>query len=139
MNTPPLPIAEFIDQWNDCTLHRDHWNHFGHLRAALYYLVNTTSEFEAISTFRCKTIQYALATNPGYSCTIQYHQTVTVFWILKLNAFKKRHSGKTFEELEVLLKKSRLINKFYIHRFYSTEVMASQEARAIYLKPDLKP
>lgn len=132
-----MNIATFIEALESGTLSRGNWNHFGHLRTIMFYSIREKDVFRAIKLFRCTAIQYATSINPTYSCIHRYNQTMTEFWAYEVQKFIEEHHDKNFETLEQLLQKSKLIDKNYIHQFYSESLLYSEKAAATYVPPDL--
>ena len=128
-----MEIKEFIEKFESASLPKEEWNHWGHLRLALYYLYNEKTKHAAITKIRCGLIRYAVLTNPDYNCSERYHETITRFWIHKVSEFIRLNKNKTLYGLEELVKKSQLMNKEYILKFYTQNQLDSPEYRAVFM------
>ncbi len=119
------------------TLPWEEWNHYNHLLLALYYIFTEEDEFVALTKTRCALTRYGTLANKEYVCPLRYHETMTVFWCFEIKKFISKHQGKTLDQIEELLSKSELLEKGYINKFYSTEVLISSKAKAIYIAPQV--
>lgn len=130
-----MKIENTIARIEDGTLPWEEWNHHNHLLLALYYLFTEENEFLALSKIRCALIRYGTLANKTYACNSRYHETITVFWVFAINHFISNHPNKSIEEIETLLSQSELASKEYINKYYPPELLASSEARALYVPP----
>src|SRR5262249_34029384 len=71
--------------------------------------------------------------------TTGYHETVTLAWLAVVARFLDRHDrGRPIQALAGALV-GACGGKDYLSRFYSRDVLASDEARRRYVPPDLGP
>ncbi|MGQ0543649.1 MAG: hypothetical protein ACT4O9_17695 [Blastocatellia bacterium] len=128
-------IYALLRSFEDATVSRADWKHAEHLVVALCYLEK--HDLETATEKMRKGIFKLLRNGFGVDLTkeMPYHETLTVFWMRTVLAFAMLENGST------LVKKANklveLFNKDYPLRFYSREVLFSDEARSVYLKGDL--
>ena len=123
---------EFLEAFEDCTLCKEEWTHFAHVRMAWIYL-NGLPVCDAITKISSGIIKY----NLSQGNTVGYHDTVTIAFA-RLIATRVR-VGRDWESFvqrnEDLFDKSKPV----LLKFYSKKLLSSSEARAKFLSPDLAP
>ena len=65
-----------------------------------------------------------------------YHETITVFWMRTVASFLASKNGSSLPE-----KVSEMVERYdkdYPLRFYSRELLFSDEARARFVEPDIQ-
>jgi hypothetical protein len=127
-------IERFIGLFEDMSLPRSDWTHGKHLIVALVYLVRHRRD-EATERVR-RGIQQL---NHHYGNLTGYHETITLAWIAVVSRFlDQRPRG---EDLSILSREllEECEVKDYLLRFYSTEVLMSDEARRSWVPPDRSP
>jgi hypothetical protein len=127
-------IERFIGLFEDTSLPRSDWTHGKHLIVALVYLVRHGRD-EATERIR-HGIQRL---NHHYGNFTGYHETITLAWIAVVSRFlDQRPRGENLSILSrELLEECEV--KDYLLRFYSTEVLMSDEARRSWVTPDRSP
>ena len=128
-------IITVVKSFENCTISRDDWRHAEHLTVALYYLSYYDYE-TALTKMRDGIFNLLRAFEIDLSKEMPYHETLTVFWLLVIDDFKNSVNGSSPVEIH-----NRLVERFdkdYPLGFYSREVLFSAEARAKYIKPNLK-
>ena len=130
-------IEKLVGAFEDATIARAVWKHAEHLVVALYY-ANKYDLETAIA--KMKDGLFNLLTE-GFKVDLTkempYHETLTVFWMRAVNEFARSTNGLPLHE-----KANSLIETFdkdYPLRFYSREFLFSDEARAVFVEPDLRP
>jgi hypothetical protein len=109
------------------------FHHVSHLHVAWVYLAESLSVQEAANKM-CQTLRRfaAVAGKPE-----KYHETITLFWV-QLLAWAQRASRA--ERLEdVVHANPQLLEKNFPLAYYSADRLFSDEARASWIEPDLKP
>ncbi|GAC1415968.1 MAG: hypothetical protein NVSMB62_04830 [Acidobacteriaceae bacterium] len=130
-------IAEFLAEFERRTLPKARWTHAAHVLAGAWY-VHELGEEDAICRMRENVSRYNLAVGGKNAPTSGYHETVTVFWI-KVLAAVHRASVPTDRTSFAVSAAERFGTHSTLHeRFYSFDVMASEEARRVWIEP-LKP
>ena len=130
-------IYSLVKAFEERTLPRDGWTHQTHL---------------AIATFYCNILPFGMATNvmrDGIHWLndihgIQndagggYHETLTVFWLKRIWNFIDSRVGHT--ELFSLVNEviERFGNEDLPFKYYTRELLCSEEARRNYYPPDLR-
>ena len=132
MNTTELSDIEFARAFESCELPNECFHHRDHIRLAWIYL---TRYDEPEARERLGQAIRRFASHHGKSD--KYHETVTVAWLrLVARAMVRVPRGASFDELTVAA--PELLDKRTLEGFYSAAVLASPEARASWLEPDLQ-
>lgn len=127
-------IFDVIAGFESGTIARRAWKHAEHLTVALYYLSHHDLE---IATGKMRAGLFNLLRSFGVDLTkeMPYHETLTVFWMRTAAEFNASRNGASFVD-----KANELVEKYdkdYPLKFYSREVLFSDEARARFVEPDL--
>jgi N-formylglutamate deformylase len=67
----------------------------------------------------------------------RYNETLTRFWLRAVGIAVSLHPGLPFEDL--LVAEPHLLDKTLVFRHWSRERLATDEARARWVEPDLRP
>ena len=134
--TTEKEIAGLVRSFEDATISRDDWKHAEHLIVALYYLSHHDAE-TAYSKMR-DGIHNLLVKGFGVDLSkeMPYHETITVFWMRIVASFLKSSNGSSLPN-----KVSEMVDRFdkdYPLRFYSRELLFSDEARGRFVEPDIQ-
>lgn len=128
-------IADVVRAFEDATISRDAWKHAEHLTVALHYL--TLHDIET-ATEKMRTGIFKLLGAFGVDLTreMPYHETMTVFWMRTVAKFNAAKNGdpmltKTNEMIE-------LFDKDYPLRFYTRDLLFSDEARRSFVDGDIR-
>lgn len=117
--------------FESCTLAE--FPHASHLAVALWYLSSLPLE-EAYERMRAGLRRFAAHHNSNL-----YHETITIFWLRFVRAFIAR-AGDNAPPHELA---NRLAaappDKGLIFNYYTPETLSSDEAKASWIEPDLKP
>lgn len=127
-------ILEVVHLFENGTISRGDWRHAEHLTVALYYLSHYDYE-TALTKMRDGIFNLLRAFEVDLSKEMPYHETMTVFWMR--TTFDFMNSKKDAPLVEIC---SELIEKFdkdYPLRFYSRELLFSDEARAKFIEADI--
>ncbi len=127
-------IERFVRLFEETSLPRPEWTHGKHLILALVYLVRHSRD-EATDRIR-RGIQRL---NHSYGNFEGYHETITMAWIAVVSRFlDQRPRGESLSILSRgLLDECEV--KDYLLRFYSKEILMSDEARRGWVPPDRLP
>jgi hypothetical protein len=109
---------EFVRAFERCELSPDLFHHRDHIRLARIYV---ELEGAAKATERFKSSLRKFAAHIGKS--EKYHETITVAWMRLV-------ASATDGDVE------KLMDKAYLERFYSPELLATDAARAGFVEPD---
>ncbi|MFY9621349.1 MAG: hypothetical protein WAM70_11675 [Pyrinomonadaceae bacterium] len=125
-------IHALVSAFEACSFHPSEFRHYQHLTVALWY-VRHLSPDEA-SAKMTKGIR-RLAETYG---KMGYHETITLFWLRIVANFVAEHraNDSLSETANALI--HRCNDKDLIGRFYSTELLATDKAKAEWVEPDLK-
>lgn len=127
-------INEVIRTFEDATVSRDAWKHAEHLTVALHYVTHHDIE-TATEKMRTGIFNLLVAFGVDLTKEMPYHETMTVFWMRTIAEFNASTNGdslldKTNEMIETY-------DKDYPLRFYTRELLFSDEARARFLDGDI--
>ena len=128
-------ILELVRSFEEATVSRDAWKHSEHLAVALYYVVHHDLE---TATEKMRSGILNLLTK-GFDVDVSkempYHETMTIFWIHAVADYVSSTNGSS-----LLAKANELVEKYdknYPLKFYSRELLFSDEARKRFVEPDL--
>ncbi len=127
-------ICELVERFENCTVSRDEWKHAEHLVVALYYVEKHGLD-EAIDKMRSGIFRLLDSFGVDLEKEMPYHETLTVFWMRTVFAYCLMRPDESLSE-----KASGLIasyDKDHPLRFYSNARLFSNEARSIYIEPDI--
>jgi hypothetical protein len=116
------------------TISRADWRHAEHLTVALYY-VSKHDYQTALIKMRGGIFNLLKAFAVDFSKEMPYHETLTVFWLRTIEDYAKSRSGESLVNI-----RNELVGKFdkdYPLKFYSRELLFSDEARANFVEGDL--
>ncbi len=127
-------LLAVVSDFENGTIAREDWRHGEHLTVALYYLSH--HEFEAALIKMRDGIFNLLRTfEVDFKKEMPYHETMTIFWLRTVNDFKNsKNDASILETCNELVEK---FDKDYPLRFYSREVLFSDEARQTFVNADL--
>lgn len=129
-------IADLVRSFEEATVSRDDWKHAEHLVVALYYLSHHDREI-AYAKMRSG-IHNLLVKGFGLDLTdeMPYHETITVFWMRTVASFLAGSNGSSLPD-----KVAEMVGRFdkdYPLRFYSRELLFSDEARSSFVEADIQ-
>jgi hypothetical protein len=128
-------IISVVKTFEDATISRDAWKHAEHLTVALYYLSHHDYD-TAYTKMRSGIFNLLKAFAVDLAKEMPYHETMTVFWMRTVADFAASTNGSSMLE-----KTNELVEKFdkdYPLKFYSRELLFSDEARASFVEGDLQ-
>jgi hypothetical protein len=127
-------ILEMVEKFENGTISRDAWGHPEHLIVAFHYAL--MNDFEnALDKMRDGIFNLLKSFQIDLSKEMPYHETLTVFWMRTVYDFARTNIGHSFvETIDELIEK---FDKDYPLRFYSKELLFSDEARAKFVEADL--
>ncbi len=128
MATAHLSDAKFLSAVSSCTLPLDQFRHGDHLRLAWLELRSRPYP-AALNGVRTKIRAFAA----HYGKANIFHETITIAWV----ALLATHQEPTFAEF--LRSNEDRLGACLLHRFWSPEALASDEARSAWLAPDRDP
>jgi len=128
-------VEEVLRGFESCETPAAEFDHGRHLTVALALLARLGDERAAAARMREGLARFIAAHGVAPR---KYHETLTVFWVRRVNAFAARAgAGRTLAELaNELIREcgdSRLV-----FDYYSRALVDSEEARARWVEPDLK-
>jgi thioredoxin-like negative regulator of GroEL len=112
---------------------KDGFHHASHLHVAWVYLTESLSVQDAANKMR-QTLR-RLTAAAGQS--EKYHDTITLFWVHLLAQARTVARAEKLED--VVDANPQLLEKDFPLAYYSADRLFSEEARASWMEPDLKP
>ena len=128
--------AWLVAQFEKCTLPKEEWTHTAHFVMAFWYCTQFPLP-QAIEKITTGIKAYNIASGGQNTDESGYHETVTLFYINIISCYvvTARVLDLTDEALAVFLQQPFLAKDF-IHRFYSTSLLKSKQARRQWVAPD---
>jgi hypothetical protein len=123
-------IFTLVDRLERCLLGKEEFHHRDHLTVAVVYLCASDLE-TAMNRMRSSLKGFAA----HHGVTGLYHETLTRFWLLQI---ERRLDRSECLEQSVSNIREKLSDKNLAFDYYSRERIDSNEAREIWLEPDLK-
>ena len=123
-------IRSLVESFEACTIHPAEFRHYQHLTVALWYV--WCLPYEAAAEKTTSGIRHLAA---SYGKT-GYHETITLFWLRMVSDFAAERSDSLTKTANRLIEKYN--NKDLIQEYYSSELLASEKAKAEWVEPDLK-
>lgn len=126
-------IDEMIGTFEAGTIAEDDWHHDEHLIVACRYLSELPFE-DALDKMRQGIFGLLRALGVTDIASSPYNETLTRFWMLAVADFVARNRGLGFFELCEAL--TATLEKDRHERYYSRELLFSDEARLNFVAPD---
>jgi hypothetical protein len=123
--TAHLSDEEFLEAFHSCSLRTSELRHADHLRLAWLHLAREPFE-TALAQVRSEIQAFA----KHHNLTGLYHETITSAWVHLLAT----HQENSFEEF--LTANESHLSSDLLHRFWTPEILGSQEARRRWVPPD---
>jgi hypothetical protein len=125
-------IRKLVLSFEACSFHPSEFRHYQHLTVALWYVWHLPY---ARAVVRMTSGIRRLAETYGKT---GYHETITLFWLRLVSRF----AAGIEPGASLAVTANRLIDKYndknLIREYYSSELLASAEAKAGWVEPDLK-
>lgn len=126
-------VSEVVQRFESCDYGPGEFHHSHHLTVALCYLLESTEE-EACGRMRAGLLNF-LRHNGSPDA---YHETITLFWIRRVrHVLDQADKSRSLPELANTIV-ADCSNVRLIDEHFSTERLASEEARRNWVEPDLK-
>jgi hypothetical protein len=120
-----LSDENFLEAFHSCRLLNSEFHHADHLRLAWLHLQREPLE-AALDSVRAGIQKFAA----HHGAAQLYHETITTAWVRLLAT----HHEKSFAEF--LRENDARLSGGLLHRFWTPEVLAGQEARERWVAPD---
>jgi hypothetical protein len=130
-------ILDVIKAFETATIEREKWRHAEHLIVANYYLTNSDSLSDAYNKMRGGIFNLLKAFGVDLSKEMPYHETLTMFWMKTVDEFRNTKNG--YSMLDICNELTGKFDKEYPLRFYSRDLLFSDEARARFVEADIAP
>ena len=131
-----LTDTELLNLFEQQAISNDDWSHEFHIRIAAIYLL--TIDFEkALEKVKLGIRKLNAVNHVPESQFRGFHETLTIGWLQLVNT--KLNSSQTDSSLGLLEACPELLNSRLLNDYYSRDRLMSLEAKAGFIKPDLKP
>lgn len=132
-------IEHIVSGFQNRTLPKDEWTHQAHLINGLFYLCNDGLE-PGITLMRDGVKSYNLSVGTQNTDTGGYHESITIFFMHALHAFRQQFQADvSFLDLVNRFDGSPLMDEGLLLRFYSQDCLFSVKARREWVEPDIQP
>lgn len=128
-------ILAVVRGFENGTISRADWRHREHLTVALYYLSHHDFDL-ALIKMRDGIFNLLKAFAVDVQKEMPYHETLTIFWLRTVADFAKSKNGASM--LETCNELVEKFDKDFPLRFYSRELLFSDEARKRFVESDLR-
>jgi hypothetical protein len=126
-------IESLVQRFESCALNPAEMTHRAHLAVSAWYL-SRFSISDATGRIRESLVRFI-----EHNGLKGYNETITMFWIkLVMNSLENLERGRAIEDLISDLI-ARFGNSRIIFDYYSKGRLLSEEAKAGWVEPDLKP
>lgn len=131
-----MELAEIVRKFEDASIDRDAWKHAEHLVVALCYVKRYGLDDGLV---KMRDGLFGLLTR-GFHVDLTkempYHETMTVFWMRAVDDFLASKNGAS--TVEIANEMIERFDKDYPLKFYTREVLFSDEARTKFVEGDIK-
>ena len=135
-----IETKKIVKSFEDGEMYVEESIHKTLLIIMLWYIAHEPDFCSAVIKFKIFNSARNRHKADGLAGTAEYYrETETLFWAKELNDLYGHYKEKMdFAEIKALmLATANFFDKEYIFQFYSKEVLASKEAKAWYIEPDL--
>lgn len=127
-------LTEIVKKFETCTFARDDWRHADHLVVGNHYL--SENDFDtALTKMRGGIFKLLRSFAVDLNVEMPYHETLTIFWLKTIDDFRQTKSGAS--NLEICNEIIENFDKDYPLKFYSRNILFSEEARKSFVNGDL--
>ncbi len=131
-------IENFIVAFEALSLPKVKWTHQAHLIVALWYNLRHKAD-EALNIVRDGIKRYNEAVGTENTATSGYHETITIFYMWAVRKYiQSASSDASLLEIANSLIRGKCAARSFPFEYYSRDLLLSSEARAVWVKPDLK-
>lgn len=129
MSTGTLSDEQFIEAFEAGKISSKDFHHMDHIRLAWIYVTGFGLDLASK-----KVIQGIRNFATIHGATQLYHETITRFWISAVHQAVQGRTAETFPEF--IEWNAELADKNFIYRFYSKEVLLSEDAKRSWIQPE---
>jgi hypothetical protein len=130
-------IDAFLARFENGSLPKEQWTHGAHILGGSCY-VHRLGEAAALDHMRVCVRRYNEAVGGQNTETSGYHETVTAFWIKLLHAYLLTKQPVGRAEFAAMTIAHFVPQRDIYRRYYDFDVVASTEARARWVQPNLQ-
>jgi hypothetical protein len=132
--TTDIEIYRVVDDFESCQTGKDEFHHQQHIVVAVCYLCSAPIE---VATEKMRSSLFRFLEHHNVD-NRKYNETLTVFWLemVALELKKQSADASLVEKCNSVM--IALTNPKLAAEFYSEQLLWSDEARKVFLPPDLK-
>jgi hypothetical protein len=123
---------EFYVQFENCTLPKEYFRHYGHLRICWINLSRHELDI-AMPLITAGIKRYAASLGAAHI----YHETLTRAWIYLVHEARDNIVHATFEDF--ITHHQELMDKSLPYQYYSDTILNSETAKQTWIAPDITP
>jgi len=128
--------SRLVYRFEDHTLPKGQWTHTAHCIVALWYCVYFPLP-EAVEKIRIGIRAYNVSIGGINTDTAGYHETITLFYMATISHYLITNNiTELSDEVVGLFLQQPFLAREYIHQFYPTDRLMSEEARRTWTPPD---
>lgn len=127
-------ILTVVRAFENGTIARGEWRHAEHLTVALFYVWHHDFDF-AFERMRAGIFNLLKVFEVDLIKEMPYHETLTRFWMRAVLDFKNSKNGVSI--VEICNEMVENLDKDYPLKFYSRELLFSDEAQKNFVEADL--
>lgn len=129
-------ILDVVRGFENGAISRDKWRHAEHLTVAFYYIRHSKSLTEATDKMRAGIFNLLKSFDIDLEKEMPYHETLTRFWMAAVDNYADGQNGYSIVDTTNLILEN-FGDKDLPLKFYSRELLFSDEARKGFVEPDL--
>lgn len=130
-------LDAFVQRFLDAKLPDARWTHEAHLVVALW-LLERIDPPQVLQRLRGAIRAHNEAAGKKNDDTSGYHESITVAYVLALAHYREHHSHLRPPQIYAQLLDSPVAARDYLLRFYSSDALASLQARRTWVEPVLE-
>lgn len=126
-------VRGLVQKVERCELAPSEFDHENHLAVGMAYLAGCGAVEAALDKLRATLLRYT-----AHLGKTVYHETMTRFWLLRLEDVRAANAGAPLHRL-CAVAAAELGNKELVYEYYDREVLMSDEARKQWVGPRRYP
>lgn len=131
-------IEAIVRSFECCRLPRSQWTHEAHVAVGFWFLTHYSPD-EAIERMKSGIQRYNQSVGISNSQTSGYHETITLFWLRKIQTCLANQSLAQLTPNLWNQLIQQCCNPKLPLQYYSHDYLMSWQARSSWVEPDLRP
>lgn len=135
----PEKAGLLVEQFESCTLPKEQWTHTAHFMVAIWYCTSYPLP-DAVQKIRTGIKQYNVSVGGQNTDSASYHETITLFYTTVIAHYLVTGNITTLTDSEIsIFLQQPFLEKDYLLRFYTRELLLGPAARRNWMPPDICP